>query len=570
MTKHSDEANGQDCNGPGQARRDRFFFDFSPVSLAEGDCSALKKAVEILKGRGIKDFRSYFEQHPEEVVACYEKLRVVDVNSAMVDLFEAGRKEDLLGGADKFFNDDSFASLREGLIAYAEGETSFESEGVGKTFTGKKLYLIIRWFFPQSVGDTRNITIGSFVDITGRKAVEYELRMFKAASDRSIVGNAILNLDGMYRYVNDAYARMHGYTKEELEGKHASIVVSDEYKDETDRLNKELMKQGAMENIECRQKRKDGSFFPIVVNATVIKGDNGEPAFILFSMIDDSRRKKTEEDLRKFKTISDRANVGNAITDRDGTILYVNPTLARIYGYEAAELIGEHASIFHADDQRKSAARRRRMLVKKGSIENVEIVNKRKDGSVFPALLNATLIKDDAGETLFTSISVIDISDLKNVELRLRQREEELEIKNLKLKEMNATLKVLLTNREEEKTSLEEKVLTNVKELAMPVLGKLKKCGLDGRQEAYVDVLETSLTEIVSPFMHTLASKYTGLTQAELEVANLVKDGKNIKEIGRLMNLSGRSVETYRTRIRKKLGIAGKKVNLRTYLLSFN
>jgi DNA-binding CsgD family transcriptional regulator len=134
--------------------------------------------------------------------------------------------------------------------------------------------------------------------------------------------------------------------------------------------------------------------------------------------------------------------------------------------------------------------------------------------------------------------------------------------------ELNTALRVLLKKREEDKTDLEEKVLSNVKDLVLPYLEKLKNTSLDANQKVYVGILESNLLDIISPFSHRLSSKYLGLTPTQIQVANLVKGGKATKEIAQLMHLSPRTVECHRENIRKRLGIKNTKANLRTYLSS--
>ena len=156
----------------------------------------------------------------------------------------------------------------------------------------------------------------------------------------------------------------------------------------------------------------------------------------------------------------------------------------------------------------------------------------------------------------------------KRIDEALHQREKELEIKTGNLEEMNSALKVLLQRREEDRRELEEKVLFNVKELVIHYIENLRNTGLDKKQAGYVDILESNLRSIVSPFSRTLSHVYLNLTPAEIEIADLVRRGKRTKEMADLLNISTRTIEFHRKNIRKKLGIDQKKANLRTRLLS--
>jgi PAS domain S-box-containing protein len=156
----------------------------------------------------------------------------------------------------------------------------------------------------------------------------------------------------------------------------------------------------------------------------------------------------------------------------------------------------------------------------------------------------------------------------KRTDDALKQREKELEIKTGNLEEMNSALKVLLQRREEDRKELEEKVLFNVKELVVHYIEKLRNTGLEKKQAGYVDILESNLQSIISPFSRTLSHAYLNLTPAEIEIADLVRQGKSTKEMAELLNVSTRTIEFHRKNIRKKLGIDQKKANLRTRLLS--
>lgn len=163
-----------------------------------------------------------------------------------------------------------------------------------------------------------------------------------------------------------------------------------------------------------------------------------------------------------------------------------------------------------------------------------------------------------------------DVTDYKRKEQDLKKKKIELESKTKNLEEANTALKVLLKSRAADKKDMENKVLANVKELIEPYLIKIKGTTLDESQRIYLGLIESSLNDIISPFVHEVSSKFLGLTHTEIEVANLIKHGKATKEIADLMCLSINTIQSYRKSIRKKLGINNKKVNLRTYLSSFN
>jgi DNA-binding NarL/FixJ family response regulator len=197
-----------------------------------------------------------------------------------------------------------------------------------------------------------------------------------------------------------------------------------------------------------------------------------------------------------------------------------------------------------------------------------ELTARRKDGSPFDAQLSANMVTDDAGEPLVMMGSFVDITERKRAEKALRRRERELELKTASLEEANAALKVLLKRREEDKRELEEKVLSNVKELIVPYVEKMKKSPMDARQMALLGIIESHLADIVAPFLHKLSSKYSTLTPKEIQVAALVKEGKTTKEIAGLLVSGTDAIEFHRKSLRRKLGLTNTKANLRSYLMS--
>jgi DNA-binding CsgD family transcriptional regulator len=189
------------------------------------------------------------------------------------------------------------------------------------------------------------------------------------------------------------------------------------------------------------------------------------------------------------------------------------------------------------------------------------------EGRVVAALNLASHTQSEISEFARTALETI-AARIGGVVLRVNM-DEELKLERKNLAEANAALKVLLRQREEDRRELEEALLTNVKNLVMPYAEKLKNTRLTPDQALFLEIVESHLKEITSPFLLTLSRQFAGLTPMEIRVADLVREGKTTKEIAQILYTSEDSVLFHRHNLRGKLGLKRKKVNLRSFLASF-
>jgi DNA-binding CsgD family transcriptional regulator len=152
----------------------------------------------------------------------------------------------------------------------------------------------------------------------------------------------------------------------------------------------------------------------------------------------------------------------------------------------------------------------------------------------------------------------------------VKERTRELKIKTQNLEETNVAMKVLLKKREEDRKDIEYNILSNVKKLIDPYFDKIRKTKLDSRQKAFLNILESNLQEITSPFSRKISIRELNLTPTEIQVSNMIRHGNSSKEIAEIMNISKRTVDAHRRNIRKKIGLDQKRANLRSYLLSLH
>jgi len=136
------------------------------------------------------------------------------------------------------------------------------------------------------------------------------------------------------------------------------------------------------------------------------------------------------------------------------------------------------------------------------------------------------------------------------------------------LEDANTALRVLMHRRNEEQKAIEEKLQANINDLVIPYLNKIGRVIREDPYKQYLNVLESNLREIASPFMKNFLSLQKYLTPQEIQVADLIRKGKRTKEIADLLNTSASTIGTHRNHIRKKLNLANEGINLRSYLQS--
>ncbi len=256
---------------------------------------------------------------------------------------------------------------------------------------------------------------------------------------------------------------------------------------------------------------------------------------------------------------------------------YISPS-SQFFGYNPEEIkergINQILELVHPEDKDRLYEGFSILTESEDVSSSVEFRLKDRGGGYRWMSDTRSLVRTDDGKAAAIVGTIRDISREKQAEEDLRKAKEQLESKvrerTASLEEANTALRVLLKKREEDLKEIEEKIQLNVKELVSPYVDRLKKTGLDEVQQSALQLLESNLEGIVSPFIRSLSTQYLKLTHTEIEVANLVKQGKSAKEIADLLNMSPRTIDTHKYHIRKKLGLKSKKTNLRNYLLSFS
>ncbi|MDP2954644.1 MAG: helix-turn-helix transcriptional regulator [Chloroflexota bacterium] len=171
------------------------------------------------------------------------------------------------------------------------------------------------------------------------------------------------------------------------------------------------------------------------------------------------------------------------------------------------------------------------------------------------ALLDA--VADQIG-TIATRISA---------DLELQETNRQLAVQQKALQESNTALRIVLARIEQEKQEIHRDINTNVEKILMPILHALA-LKAPAAQKKYVEMLQTNLEEITSPFISQLSLSCHSMTPTEIAICNMIRNGMRTKEIAEMRGVSEATVNRHREKIRRKLKITNQDVNLAAFLES--
>lgn len=280
----------------------------------------------------------------------------------------------------------------------------------------------------------------------------------------------------------------------------------------------------------------------------------------------EERIRALEKSEAKYRDLVDRSLTGIIIVTNK-QILFANRTVERITGYSQDEIaIMDPIGLVHPEDRESIRRRQAARLRKRPARETYETRWVRRNGRSIWVEVRATIIESQGEQAVL--VNVVDITERVVAEKALQKREEELARQARKLEETNHALKVLLEQRDKDRVEMEENIQANIRNLVQPTLFQLKEESLGPEAGSLVEILETNLDEVTSPFTRNLSERSANFTPKELRVADLIKQGLSSKEIGRLLGITPGAVDFHRNNIRRKMGLVNSKKNLRSYLLS--
>lgn len=274
---------------------------------------------------------------------------------------------------------------------------------------------------------------GTVLDVTAEHQAQTRLRLLESAvlhaHDAIVVFDADPQAEGVgraVRFVNEAFCRLTGYSREELLGQSLHKLRGPATDPSTLERIRAALDAGTSLETELLNYRKDGTPVWVELSLVPVPVTHGKPVQWIMVQRDVTERRRTAEALRqseeRLRAIFDNSQAGIAVCDPQGRLLQFNRRFAGILACEAEELLGRCLSeLTHPED----VARESGLLaaVAQGLREEAALQKRhlRKDGREVWVDVYYSGVKDVEGRVTHIIGVVLDITERRRLEEHLRQ-----------------------------------------------------------------------------------------------------------------------------------------------------
>jgi diguanylate cyclase (GGDEF)-like protein/PAS domain S-box-containing protein len=265
----------------------------------------------------------------------------------------------------------------------------------------------------------------SFLIRQRANAAQQELERLAAIVQHSDDAIISTELDGTVTSWNCGAERIYGYSAAEAQGRHISFCYPPEKSTKVHAFLQRIANGEAIERFDTQRIKKDGTIIDVSLSVSAIRDETGRTVGTSGIARDITADKRKEAQLHLQSAALEAAANGIVITDRRGTILWVNHAFATMTGYSKEEVLGKNPRLLKSGDQPEAYYAKLWSTISSGNVWQGEIVNRRKDGTTYTEEMTITPVTqgfDDTTDTHFVAIKQ-DISDRRRAQDAVEESE---------------------------------------------------------------------------------------------------------------------------------------------------
>jgi PAS domain S-box-containing protein len=245
------------------------------------------------------------------------------------------------------------------------------------------------------------------------------------SSDDAIVGKT---LDGIITSWNPAAERLFGWAAAEAIGQHITLIIPPTRHAEEDDVLARLRRGERIEHFETVRVTKDGRLLDISLTVSPIRDATGRIVGASKVARDVSERRLNEISRARLAAIVDSSDDAIVSKTLDGIITSWNRGAERLFGWTAAEAIGQHITLIIPRDRRAEEDEVLARLRRGERVDHFETVRIAKGDRLVDVSITVSPIRDAAGRVVGASKIARDVGDRRRIEeerTRLLAREQE-------------------------------------------------------------------------------------------------------------------------------------------------
>ena len=265
-------------------------------------------------------------------------------------------------------------------------------------------------------------------EVFERKQAEERLRKLTRAVEDNPMAIIITDREGTIEYVNPKFTDITAYESDEVIGRNPNILKSDEHSKEFFEEMWETILAGKEWHGEFLNKRKTGELRWQSAIIAPIFDENEEITHFVSIQEDVTEKKEAAGELQKLSRAIEHSPVSVVITNREGTIEYVNPAFCEVTGYTQEEAIGQNPRVLSSGQQSPEFYQDMWETISSGRAWQGEFANRKKTGEIYWENASISPVLDEQGEVTHYVAVKEDITERKEMEQALRL--EEVRLKN--------------------------------------------------------------------------------------------------------------------------------------------
>ena len=406
-------------------------YQHAPVPLWKEDYSAVRIEVEHIRKSAGADLEGYFRSHPGEVWRLASLVKVVGANEAVLELAGVSLREELHGTLESFFNEESMLSFTQRLLCLVRGETTYQGHSTFVRRNGEVRRVSIQLFVMPGHEDSLAQVIVSSIDITERERYNREVR-----ESYQLLARLTDQVPGLiYKYQQFADGRAcfpyASQGMEELYGLKPSEVREDATPVFT------LIHPDDLPQVQQSIESSRLSLMPWECEYRITHPRNGErwlqgfarpqrtedEGTLWYGYIKDvTERKRLEARVELASRVFEAAGEAILVTDAQAHIVATNPAFEAVTGYKEAEVLGKNPRILSSGRQDRDFYRKMWAVILEKGQWSGEVMNRRKNGEVYPEWLTLSSVRDAHGTVRYYVSVFSDLTEIRGAQMLAERR----------------------------------------------------------------------------------------------------------------------------------------------------